>query len=233
MNNKKNTVKHNKNINNKNNCTKVIPNPNNCSKDKKSNKKNLRNNSRNKKKLETKERINIHFNSINKTDSNLTETNYFKSSIGFNNNKYDIPKIKNFEKISSNAFKTLNSNRKEISLKKSQNKKSIGSKKIKNRNQVIKKVLTKINNKRQSSNRLTNIRRKSPQNKQEKKDESINKVKIREIKSIKILNIPINDYSCKTDRNFENHRRQNYLKGFNKNINCNKNRQVLNSKKFE
>ena len=87
--------------------------------------------------------------------------------------------------------------------------------------------------KRQSSNRLTNIRRKSPQNKQEKKDESINKVKIREIKSIKILNIPINDYSCKTDRNFENHRRQNYLKGFNKNINCNKNRQVLNSKKFE
>ena len=233
VNNKKNTVKHNKNINNKNNCTKVIPNPNNCSKDKKSNKKNLRNNSRNKKKLETKERINIHFNSINKTDSNLTETNYFKSSIGFNNNKYEIPKIKNFEKISSNAFKTLNSNRKEISLKKSQNKKSIGSKKIKNRNQVIKKVLTKINNKRQSSNRLTNIRRKSPQNKQEKKDESVNKVKIREIKSIKILNIPINDYSCKTDRNFENHRRQNYLKGFNKNINCNKNRQVLNSKKFE
>ena len=53
------------------------------------------------------------------------------------------------------------------------------------------------------------------------------------VEAIKILNIPINDYSCKTDRNFENHRRQNYLKGFNKNINSNKNRQVLNSKKFE
>ena len=102
---------------------------------------------------------------LNSNIQSLTETNYFKSSIGFNNNKYEIPKIKNFEKISSNAFKTLNSNRKEISLKKSQNKKSICSKKINNRNQVIKKVLTKINNKRQSSNRLTNIRRKSPQNK--------------------------------------------------------------------
>ena len=86
-------------------------------------------------------------------------------------------------------------------------------------------------NKRENSNKITNIKKSSPLYEKDKKEEIKNKMKMEEIKSIKIYNFPKSDKSYKTiinSNNIKNNKLNNtYLKE--KTIKY-KNRLVLNLK---
>ena len=198
----------------------------------------------------SKERKNQKRNNINKIERHLTSINCFKFDIK-NDNKY-----KNNDKIFSNTLKKLIPKKKEIipAEKKyidknsinylinqaiSSNKRRIEITKQKNKNKVINSTYTNSNikSKRQYSNKITNIKRTSPKNESKKKEKSSSKNKIKEIKSIKIFNIPIkdiDDIDNKTDRYSENRKCHNILEDFHikKDIKMYKNRFVLNNKNF-
>ena len=192
-----------------------------------------------------KQRIKAHLNSINNIERHLTDIN--------KENQKDLSRHKNNDKIFSNTLKKLIPKKKEISPidKRIINKKSLNtlinrvipnlpkrneSKKIKNENKNVQNTYTNsiIQNKRKNSNRITNIRRASPQIERNKKNDNLNKVKIKEIKSIKIFNIPKSESFSNTARFSENRRSQNLQNKFyllDRKIH-HKNRMVINSKKF-
>ena len=192
-----------------------------------------------------KQRIKAHLNSINNIERHLTEIN--------NENQKYLSRHKNNDKLFSNILKKIKPKKKEISPidKRIINKKSLNtlinrvipnfpkrneSKKIKNENKNVQNTYTNsiIQNKRKNSNRITNIRRASPQIERNKKNDNLNKVKIKEIKSIKIFNIPKSESFSNTARFSENRRSQNLQNKFyllDRKIH-HKNRMVINSKKF-
>ena len=192
-----------------------------------------------------KERIKAHLNSINNIERHFTEIN--------NENKNDLLKKTINDKHFSNTLKKLIPKKKEISPveKRILNKKSLNTlinrvipnlskkneiRKTRNESKKIQNTFTNTNseNRRKISNRITNIRRTSPRNERNKKNDSLNKVKIKEIKSIKIFNIPKSESFFKTEQFSENRRSQNYLNKFYQIDGRiqHKNRMVLNAKKF-
>ena len=84
---------------------------------------------------------------------------------------------------------------------------------------MIKKTYTNLNlqNKKQKINRITNIRSISLKNEKEKKDENPNKNKMKQIKSIKMANIPNGDIEIKTAKHSEKkhifYKKRNKLSG--------------------
>ena len=222
----------------------IISDNYNNSKDKLNNNKKINNKLKNQI-IKNKERIKAHLNSINNIERHFTEIN--------NENKNDSSKKTINDKHFSNTLKKLIPKKKGISPKEnSLNKKSLNtlinrvfpnlSKKneirkiIKNESKKNQNTYTNstIQTRRKISNRITNIRRTSPQNERNKKNDNLNKAKIKEIKSIKIFNIPKNESFFKAEQLSENRRSLNHLNKFYQIDGKiqHKNRMVLNAKKF-
>ena len=186
---------------------------------------------------------NIKTHSKGKKDFNININNY---------NKFDWHKNKKHTKIFSNILEKLNPNHKEISpIQKLYNRKSssnLNNKKAninKKHNEIIKiksqkpmnksvYLNTNSQRKKQNTGRITNIKRSNLKKESINKDESLNKIKVKEIKSIKICNIPKSDIMLKTEKNFNKKINPNHFKTFDmkeEKINT-KNRMVINFKKF-
>ena len=91
-----------------------------------------------------------------------------------------------------------------------------------------------LHKKKQNSSRITNIKRSYLKKENIKKEDNLNKIKVKEIKSIKICNIPKNELKLKNDKNSIKKINENHFKTFDmkeEKINT-KNRMVINFKKF-
>ena len=223
----------------------------NTSKTKSFNSKKKGNESTVKKGKKSKEKTIPNLNILNTTENISMRNNVFKEKL--EKRKNDSLKHKNHAKLFSNTIHKIIPNNKEISLERQRftskkslnlsnnniipyNKKKNDSIIKKKKNKVIKNIFTNSNLEiqRQNINRITNIRRASPRSSKEKILENSNKTKIKEIKSIKICNIPKKEIECKNLKNSEYRKINQYSKNIFKNQekNNNKNRMVINFKKF-
>ena len=163
---------------------------------------------------------------------NRTTKNKEAEKIYFQNNSSSKNKNKNKDKIIQNSFENLLINK---------NKKSNKDNKLKTKRNLsningINESLEKHNNKSlniyhdkiKNSNRITNIRKASPQKEKDKKNDKSKKNKIKEIKAIQIRNIPKNTKITKTENNLKPF----FLKEDKKGKLNHKNRMVINFKKF-
>ena len=196
-----------------------------------------------------KQRTNQQLNSFNSKEKVSIRENIFKENISMSN-KNHLKKDENNDKTYYFNLQKIIPNNKDVSpvKKKISNKKSFNIitnhiiQNYKNNNTTIQtNKNNKINkssctnlkmfNKRENSNKITNIKKSSPLYEKDKKEEIKNKMKMEEIKSIKIYNFPKSDKSYKTiinSNNIKNNKLNNtYLKE--KTIKY-KNRLVLNLK---
>ena len=223
----------------------ILSEINNSSKSKINNNKNRNN------KIKKEKTISNTLNIINNIKTDSKEKNAFNININ-KENKYELSKNKNHTKIFSNILEKINPNHKEISpIKKINNRKSSSNlnnkkahnpkknnenSKMKNTKPMNKSVIlnSDLHKKKQNSSRITNIKRSYLKKENIKKEDNLNKIKVKEIKSIKICNIPKSDIMLKTEKNFNKKINPNHFKTFDmkeEKINT-KNRMVINFKKF-
>ena len=223
----------------------ILSEINNSSKSKINNNKNRNN------KIKKEKTISNTLNIINNIKTDSKEKNVFNLNIN-KENKYELSKNKNHTKIFSNILEKINPNHKEISpIKKINNRKSSSNlnnkkahnpkknnenSKIKNTKPMNKSVYlnSDLLKKKQNSSRITNIKRSYLKKENIKKEDNLNKIKVKEIKSIKICNIPKNELKLKNDKNSIKKIKENHFKTFDmkeEKINT-KNRMVINFKKF-
>ena len=223
----------------------ILSEINNSSKSKINNNKNRNN------KIKKEKTISNTLNIINNIKTDSKEKNVFNLNIN-KENKYELSKNKNHTKIFSNILEKINPNHKEISpIKKINNRKSSSNlnnkkahnpkknnenSKIKNTKPMNKSVYlnSDLLKKKQNSSRITNIKRSYLKKENIKKEDNLNKIKVKEIKSIKICNIPKNELKLKNDKNSIKKIKENHFKTFDmkeETINT-KNRMVINFKKF-
>ena len=223
----------------------ILSEINNSSKSKINNNKNRNN------KIKKEKTISNTLNIINNIKTDSKEKNVFNINRN-KENKYELSKNKNHTKIFSNILEKINPNHKEISpIKKINNRKSSSNlnnkkahnpkknnenSKIKNTKPMNKSVYlnSDLLKKKQNSSRITNIKRSYLKKENIKKEDNLNKIKVKEIKSIKICNIPKNELKLKNDKNSIKKIKENHFKTFDmkeEKINT-KNRMVINFKKF-
>ena len=223
----------------------ILSEINNSSKSKINNNKNRNN------KIKKEKTISNTLNIINNIKTDSKEKKVFNININ-KQNKYELSKNKNHTKIFSNILEKINPNHKEISpIKKINNRKSSSNlnnkkahnpkknnenSKMKNTKPMNKSVIlnSDLHKKKQNSSRITNIKRSYLKKENIKKEDNLNKIKVKEIKSIKICNIPKNELKLKNDKNSIKKINENHFKTFDmkeEKINT-KNRMVINFKKF-
>ena len=223
----------------------ILSEINNSSKSKINNNKNRNN------KIKKEKTISNTLNIINNIKTDSKEKNVFNINRN-KENKYELSKNKNHTKIFSNILEKINPNHKEISpIKKINNRKSSSNlnnkkahnpkknnenSKMKNTKPMNKSVIlnSDLHKKKQNSSRITNIKRSYLKKENIKKEDNLNKIKVKEIKSIKICNIPKNELKLKNDKNSIKKIKENHFKTFDmkeEKINT-KNRMVINFKKF-
>ena len=212
----KNIKKNSKNKNIKNNKERTSTNILNASNV-------IKINSKRGKDLDDDIKKNIKFDSSNNKNNTKIFSNLSKKLIP---NKTEISSVKKYSKSKKN-FKNYN-------MENLNNKKNNEDSKFLEKNQMIQKTYKNLNlqDKKQKKNRITNIKSINLNNEKEKKIENSNKIKINEIKSIRMSNIPKGYTEFKTNKNSEKKINKNHLKTSNikeEKINS-KNRKVINLK---